>query len=71
MNNQIAFKRYGADTLFRARFERPEGNGQVMVVDKLFALEIQLSHVAPVRPIRAFVDRIESDAGNVQLLRLF
>ncbi len=56
VNDEVAVKRDGANALFRVRLQRPKWHGQVVIVDKLLALEIQLTHVAPVPKNIGFAD---------------
>jgi hypothetical protein len=47
VNDEIAVERNGADAFGFVGHERAEGHRQMMVVDKLFALETQLRHARP------------------------
>jgi hypothetical protein len=56
MNDQVAVERDGTDAFLRMRLQRTEGHRQMMVVDELFALEIQLRHVVCPHPNRSGIE---------------
>lgn len=66
VNDQVAVQRRLADPLLRVRFERSEGDSQMMVPDELLALEIQLGHAPPpsllwpFRPIRGAASQVRA-----------